>query len=111
MTSSLIDQLVEHRGIESNYTDAWGKPATIESTVKKKLLNVMGYKVDDQAALEEQVKQGMIKDWLTPLNPVHVQRNNDALSFFVRLPIELVTDEYTAQITLESGDVQPTIIS
>ncbi|MDO6559849.1 4-alpha-glucanotransferase [Paraglaciecola chathamensis] len=106
MTSSLIDQLVEHRGIESNYTDAWGKPATIESTVKKKLLNVMGYKVDDQATLEEQVKQGMIKDWLTPLNPVHVQRNNDALSFFVRLPIELVTDEYTAQITLESGDVQ-----
>ncbi len=105
MTASLIDQLVEHRGIESNYTDAWGKPATIESTVKKKLLGVMGYNVDDQSALEEQVKQEMIKDWLTPLNPVHVQRSNDALSFCVRLPIELVTDEYSAQLTLESGEV------
>jgi 4-alpha-glucanotransferase len=106
MTPSLIDQLVAHRGIESNYTDAWGKPASIEPSVKQKLLEVMGYNVDDQTALEEQVNQSMIKDWLTPLNPVHVQRNNDSLSFCVRLPIELVTDEYTAQLTLESGDIQ-----
>ena len=104
MTVSLIDQLVEHRGIESRYTDAWGKPATIESSVKKKLLSVMGYQVDDQSTLEQQVKQDMIKDWLSPLNPVHVLRLNDPLSFCVRLPIELVTDEYIATITLESGE-------
>ena len=105
MTASLIDQLVEHRGIESHYTDAWGKPATIESSVKKKLLSVMGYEVDEQAALEQQVKQGMIKDWLTPLNPVHVQRDKTPLPVCVRLPIELVTDEYIATLTLESGEL------
>ena len=38
MTSSLLDQLVEYRGIESNYHDAWGRPTSIEPATKSKLL-------------------------------------------------------------------------
>jgi 4-alpha-glucanotransferase len=48
MTSSLIDMLVEMRGIETNYTDAWGKPAQVNVATKNKLLSVMGYAVDDE---------------------------------------------------------------
>ena len=38
MTQQLLQQLVEMRGIETQYVDAWGKPATIaESTAEAEL--------------------------------------------------------------------------
>jgi 4-alpha-glucanotransferase len=68
MTSSLIDHLVEYRGIESNYTDAWGDPAIINPNTKRKLLGVMGYQVENQELLEQQVKQSAVNFWLSPLD-------------------------------------------
>ena len=43
MTQQLLQQLVEMRGIETQYVDAWGKPATIAESSKAKLLNTLGY--------------------------------------------------------------------
>ncbi|MDU0355535.1 4-alpha-glucanotransferase [Paraglaciecola aquimarina] len=106
MTASLIDYLVTNCGIESNYTDAWGKPTTIDMSTKKKLLQVMGYQVDNAELLEKQIEDSVNKSWLSPLNPVQVIRNNQDLQISVRLPIELVTDEYQAQITTEQGQVK-----
>lgn len=105
MTSSLIDHLVEHRGIESNYTDAWGNPATINPHTKSKLLGVMGYQVEEPARLEQQVNQNASSYWTSPLDPVQVIRVDTPLQFTLRLPIELVTDQYICQITLENGEV------
>lgn len=105
MTSSLVDHLVEYRGIESNYTDAWGNPATINPETKSKLLAVMGYHVENQELLEQQVKQNAANSWSTPLDPVQVMLVDNAVQFTLRLPIELVADQYTCQITQESGEV------
>lgn len=105
MVSSLIEQLVEFRGIESNYNDAWGHPATIEPATKSKLLAAMGYKVEDLDVLANQVQQNSNTEWLSVLNPVQVFRISQSLQIAVRLPIELVTDTYTAKITTELGDV------
>jgi 4-alpha-glucanotransferase len=105
MTSSLIDHLVEYRGIESNYTDAWGNPAIINPNTKRKLLGVMGYEVDNQERLEQQVKQSAASSWSSPLDPVQVMLVDNVVQFTLRLPIELVADQYTCQITYESGEV------
>ena len=105
MTSSLIDHLVEYRGIESNYTDAWGSPATIHPETKQKLLGAMGYTIADESALLSQVDDEVNKTWLSPLNPVQVVREGNALQIALRLPIELVTDEYSCEITTEHGEV------
>ena len=104
MASSLIDHLVEYRGIESHYTDAWGKPATIEPSTKKKLLSVMGYGVDDLEQLQRQVDEDSKKIWLTPLNPVLVLRQSETVQLALRLPIELVNDTYTCVVTTEQGE-------
>ncbi|MFT2091291.1 4-alpha-glucanotransferase [Paraglaciecola sp. 2405UD69-4] len=104
MTASLVDYLVEHRGIESNYTDAWGKPTTISNTTKEKLLHLMGYQVDNPQALIEQVEEEANQSWLAPLGPVQVVRSHEDLHIAVRLPIELVDDEYQAVITTEQGE-------
>jgi 4-alpha-glucanotransferase len=105
MTSSLLEQLVEYRGIESNYNDAWGRPTTIATATKTKLLSAMGYQVDEPDLLLKQVQENSNKTWLSVLNPVQVLRVEEHLQIVVRLPIELVTDEYIAQIDTELGEV------
>jgi 4-alpha-glucanotransferase len=105
MTSSLLEQLVEYRGIESNYNDAWGRPTTINSATKNKLLFAMGYQVSDPSLLQQQVQDSNHNIWLSVLNPVQVLRIEEHLQITLRLPIELVTDEYVAQIKTELGDV------
>jgi len=105
MTSSLLEQLVEYRGIESNYNNAWGRPTTIEPATKSKLLSAMGYPVDDPELLLKKVQDSSHQTWLSVLNPVQVLRIEADLQIVVRLPIELVTDEYVAQISTELGDI------
>jgi 4-alpha-glucanotransferase len=104
MASSLIDHLVEYRGIESNYTDAWGKPAVIDPLTKQKLLGVMGYEVADPTKLKSQADDDINKVWLSPLNPVQVLRVEEAVQLSLRLPIELVNDQYLFTITTEQGE-------
>ena len=105
MTSSLLEQLVEYRGIESNYNDAWGRPTTINPATKSKLLSAMGYQVSEPDLLQQQVQDSNNKTWLSVLNPVQVLRIEEHLQITLRLPIELVTDEYVAQIETELGEV------
>lgn len=105
MTSSLLEQLVEYRGIEPNYNDAWGRPTTINPATKGKLLAAMGYQVNDPDLLLKQVQDNSNNVWLSVLNPVQVLRIKEHVQIVVRLPIELVTDEYVAQIDTELGEV------
>lgn len=104
MTSSLIESLVEHRGIESNFTDAWGKPAQVNETSKRQLLKAMGYEVENEEVLQQQVDKQFSEDWLTPLNHVQVNRVDELLFLTVRLPIELVNDDHYLVITTEQGE-------
>ncbi|MFT4810739.1 MAG: 4-alpha-glucanotransferase, partial [Paraglaciecola sp.] len=103
--TSLLEQLVEYRGIESNYNDAWGRPTTIASETKTKLLSAMGYQIDEPELLLKQVQDNSNNTWLSVLNPVQVLRIEEHLQIVVRLPIELVTDEYVAQIDTELGEI------
>ncbi len=103
MTNPVLQQLVEMRGIETHYVDAWGKPATISESSQTKLLNALGYDTSNEAAIEQQLSEEARKIWQTPLNPVQVLRQSDTVPFSVRLPIELVTDEYTVALSFEDG--------
>ncbi|WP_299075364.1 4-alpha-glucanotransferase [uncultured Paraglaciecola sp.] len=105
MTSSLLDQLAEYRGIESSYKDAWGTSMTITPETKRKLLATMGYQMHDPDLLLKQVQDNSNNAWLSVLNPVQVLRIEDPFQVVVRLPIELVTDEYIAQIDTQQDGV------
>lgn len=104
MTTSVIEKLVEIRGIESNYIDAWDKPAVVSDESKAKLLSNMGYTVEDEAKLSEELNDFIAQNWMQPLNPVQVNRNGEDIVIAIRLPIELVNDTYTLQVTLENGE-------
>ena len=104
MTNHVLQKLVEMRGIETNYVDAWGNPASISEDTKAKLLNVLGYDTSSADAMETQIGEEAKNVWLSPLNPVQVNRLNDNLNITVRLPIELANDTYTVAVTTESGE-------
>ncbi|BDX05966.1 4-alpha-glucanotransferase [Planctobacterium marinum] len=103
MSSSVLEKLVEIRGIETNYVDAWGKPAIVSDASKAKLLETMGYSVSDEQALQSELKDFVANNWMQPLNPVQVNRIGEPLVIALRLPIELVNDDYTLKFTLEDG--------
>ncbi|MBD3584353.1 4-alpha-glucanotransferase [Salinimonas sp. HHU 13199] len=103
MSNQVLQKLVEMRGIESNYVDAWGKPATIADSSKAKLLNALGYETENEAAVLAQVKHDTAAYWQSVLDPVQVLRQSQRIHFTVRLPIELVNDTYTLLLTTESG--------
>ena len=105
MTQQLLQQLVEMRGIETQYVDAWGKPATIAESSKAKLLNTLGYDTSSDEKIQSLITQDIKSVWLSPLNPVQVVRNTQEINLAVRLPIELVNDDHTLTVTCENGDV------
>ncbi|MDF2178761.1 4-alpha-glucanotransferase [Aliiglaciecola sp. CAU 1673] len=105
MNDSMIEKLVELRGIESNFIDAWGKPAQVEPASKAKLLKAMGYPVEDEQALHQKLDEDAAKAWLNPLDPVQVNRIGEPLLIALRLPIELVNDSYDIELTTEEGEV------
>ena len=104
MTSSVIETLVDLRGIESNYVDAWGKPVEVSESSKAKLLSALGYSVTEPEKLEQQLTSEFQENWLSPLNPVQVNRSSDNIVIALRLPIELVNDDFVFDINTEQGD-------
>ena len=103
MTQQLLQQLVEMRGIETHYVDAWGKPTTIAEPSKAKLLNALGYDTSSDEKIQSQITQDINAVWLSPLNPVQVIRSSHDVYLPLRLPIELVNDEHLVDITFEDG--------
>ncbi|MDO6692387.1 4-alpha-glucanotransferase [Aliiglaciecola sp. 3_MG-2023] len=104
MTSPLIDKLVDIKGVETNYIDAWGNPEIISEQSKCKLLGAMGYQVDNEELLINQVEKEFQQVWMSPLNPVQVNRESDELFITVRLPIELVNDDFVINIECENNN-------
>lgn len=98
MNQSLIEQLADARGIESEYTDAWGNQAIIEHTSKTKILAAMGYPVDDEIALLNVIEEETKQQWLTVLEPVTVSRVDQPVPVFIKLPIDFVNDELTLKV-------------
>ncbi|WP_088330694.1 4-alpha-glucanotransferase [Lacimicrobium sp. SS2-24] len=104
MKVSLTDQLAELRGIESNYIDAWGKPMEVASQSKHRILEAMGYDLQDETGLQQQLAQESQQVWLEPLDPVMVKRQDEKVVIALRLPIELVNDEMILRLDTEQGD-------
>ena len=106
MNASFIEQLVQARGIESEYTDAWGAQAIIKQESKEKILEAMGYPVHDEEALISAVNQEMEQNWLTVVEPVTVVRSNQVAQLSFKLPIDFANDELKLVIRHDVVDVK-----
>ena len=101
--NQIIEGLVESRGIESAFIDAWGNPTTISDDTKIKLLKAMGYQVDDVERLEQQLEDNYAKQWLGNLNPVQVIKHDESFVFPLRVSIEMAAQSFALQLVFEDG--------
>ena len=102
--TQLIDYLIHHRGICSEFVDAWGKPATIKAENQHKLLSAMGYDLTDEALLIEQLEDEIAQYWLQAIDPVSVSRVGEGVCIKVRTSIENASKVHSVKIKLESGE-------
>lgn len=102
-SEELVRELVNYKGIGSDFIDAWGKPAKIAVKNQIKLLQAMGYDMRDESSLQHQLHDEATSEWLQGLNPVHVFRTNNDICIPIRVSIADATAEHTLKITTESG--------
>lgn len=101
--TELVDYLIEQRGIGSDFIDAWGKPASVKRENQEKLLKAMGYQINDEAILTEQLEAEAVEYWLKPIAPVKVVRIGEAIIINIRTSIDNAAKNHTLQFKLESG--------
>nr|WP_136249675.1 4-alpha-glucanotransferase [Ningiella ruwaisensis] len=101
---SILEHLVAQNGIGTEFIDAWGNPATIDKSNQQKLLQTMGYPLDDERALEAKLEEEAIFEWQRPLNPVYVFRNGQPLMLTIRCPIGDAAQAHTIRLITESGE-------
>ena len=102
--TTLIEQLASAKGIANDYVDAWGNPALVSQESKAAMLGAMGYKVDDEAALQLQLDEENRAHWTQPMDPVQVVRSGDVIGLELRLPIDLVNNELSWEVKTEEGN-------
>jgi 4-alpha-glucanotransferase len=105
MSFSPLDSLIEIRGIESKFVDAWGKDAQIAPGTKEKMLKAMGYSVDEPEVLAKECEAEITSFWTRPIHAVQVLREHQPAVLTVRLPLECANDEMTLRFTLEDGAI------
>ena len=102
--TTLIEQLASAKGIANDYVDAWGNPALVSQESKAAMLGAMGYKVDDEAALQLQLEEENRAHWTQPMDPVQVVRSGEVIGLELRLPIDLVNNELSWEVKTEEGN-------
>lgn len=98
MNPEIIDQLSQARGIESEYTDMWGKQAVINQELKQKVLAAMGYPMEDEEALIEMLNTEAETSWLTLVEPVTISKIKEPTYFSFKIPIDYANDELSVVI-------------
>lgn len=86
--TSLVEQLAERKQISSDYIDSEGKKVVIPPENKAAVLEAMGYAVDDDKKLAQQVEAEEREYWQTVLDPVLVVKENSDIVLNARLPVK-----------------------
>ncbi|MGQ8365684.1 4-alpha-glucanotransferase [Glaciecola sp. 1036] len=99
-----LQKLVEHKGLGSEFVDAWGKPAKIARENQLRILQAMGYDLTTPESISAQLIAEAETEWLTQLNPVYVLRKEKLLSFSVRVSIDNAAKAHNFKIITEKND-------
>lgn len=110
MTSSALDSFMQLKGIDPNFVDAWGAPATVLNENIKTIINHMGFDASDDEALTAHYQEEEARHWLSLLAPVSVFQQAPNYQLEVHLPIDFVTDPLIYRITTEDGlEIETTV--
>ena len=101
-----IQLLADEKGIARTYLDATNKLVYISEESRKSLLEILGYPVNDDRALQKILDKEELEDFSNILDPVTVLTDEDEHQFLIRTPESLGEDEsavLTVVLGLEDG--------
>tara|TARA_R110001592_G_scaffold70936_3_gene216935 strand:+ start:791 stop:2983 length:2193 start_codon:yes stop_codon:yes gene_type:complete len=103
MNSSALESFMQLKGIDPNFVDAWGAPATVLNENVKTIINHMGFDASDEQALSAHYQEQETQHWVSLLAPVTVLQQASEYQLEIHLPIDFVTDPLIYRITTETG--------
>lgn len=106
MDKTLLAELIGFNGIETQFTDAWGKPAEVAEKDQLRMLSALGFDVSDNAKAAAQLRERQLLHWAEPLDPVSVQNRSEQVKLELRLPLALVHQALTVTVISEAGQSQ-----
>ncbi|HET6656206.1 MAG TPA: 4-alpha-glucanotransferase, partial [Gammaproteobacteria bacterium] len=71
MNDALLNELADAAGIESGYTDTWGRRHETSTETQRALLEVLGFATDDDAAIRASLEKLRTREQRTP--PLEVE--------------------------------------
>ncbi len=101
--TSLVDQLAEKKQIFKDFIDSEGKKVVIPAENKAAVLEAMGYAVNDEKLLKQQVEKEEKEYWQTLLDPALVVKVNSDITIDARLPEDEANHSVEYEIKLEDG--------
>ena len=106
MDKTLLADLIGFNGIETAFTDAWGNAAEVAEKDQLRLLQALGFQIDDDVMARQQLFERQREHWLDPFDPVSVQAKGESYVVSFRLAMTEVHQALTLTLKTESGDVQ-----
>ena len=91
------------KGIDPNFTDAWGKPAVVSDENIRAVIQKMGFDANNDESLAAHIKEEEKKHWLSILPPVLILKKHSEYNLDVYLPIDFAADELVYCVTTEAG--------
>ena len=88
MTDSTLAALCRLYGIETSWTDIWGRTHHVSPATQRALLRAMHVAGDDEAAWRDAIREREEREWRRPLPPVLVLREGDPIDLELRVPRE-----------------------
>ena len=106
MDKTLLADLIGFNGIETAFTDAWGNAAEVAEKDQLRLLQALGFQIDDEAVARQQLFERQREHWLDPFDPVSVQPLAESYVVSFRLAMTEVHQPLTLTLTTEFGAKQ-----
>ena len=103
-----IQLLADEKGIAREYFDATNKLVKISDESRKNVLEILGYPVDDEKALQAILDKEELEPFKNVLDPVQVINDEDLKQFYIRTPESFGEDEnatLSVSLKLEDGRV------
>ncbi len=92
--SELIDELASLCGIVLEYWDIFGNRYEASQSTKEAILRSMGFKIESNEDIAEEIKKIHLKDWMSYIEPVKVLSvNNQPFHISVYIPLEEFEEE------------------
>ena len=103
-----IQLLADKKGIAREYLDATNKLVKISDESRKNVLEILGYPVEDEKALQLILDKEELEPFKNVLDPVQVINDEDLKQFYIRTPESFGEDEnatLSVSLKLEDGRV------